>query len=132
MKKIGIMNSNIAAKVADMGHMDWLAVGDAGTPVPEEVDKIDLCVKSGTPSFIEVLDVILSELEVQKIYLAEEIKVKNPDVLKQINERFDSNISIEFISHNDLKKNIKKSKAFVRTGEMTPFANIILESGVIF
>ncbi|MBZ6009965.1 D-ribose pyranase [Leuconostoc gelidum] len=132
MKKIGIMNSNISARVADMGHMDWLAVGDAGTPVPEGVDKIDLSVKSGTPSFMEVLDVILLELEVQKIYLAEEIKVKNPDILEQINRRFDGDVSIEFISHNDLKKNIKESKAFIRTGETTPYANIILESGVIF
>jgi len=52
--------------------------------------------------------------------------------LEQINRRFDGDVSIEFISHNDLKKNIKESKAFIRTGETTPYANIILESGVIF
>ena len=34
--------------------------------------------------------------------------------------------------HSDLKKNLAKTHAFIRTGEMTPYSNIILESGVTF
>lgn len=41
MKKTGVMNSNISRVIADMGHMDWLGVGDAGTPVPAGTEKID-------------------------------------------------------------------------------------------
>ena len=50
------MNSNISRVIADMGHMDWLGVGDAGTPVPAETEKIDLSVRPGLPSFIDVLE----------------------------------------------------------------------------
>ena len=132
MKKNGIINSQIAAVVADMGHMDWLAVGDAGTPVPKTVKKIDLSVVLGKPEFIDVLDAVLSELAVQKIYLAEEIKLENAAMLEKIYERFSEDIEIDFISHAQLKQQLKESKAFVRTGEATPFANIILESGVVF
>lgn len=56
MKKTGVMNSNISRVIADMGHMDWLGVGDAGTPVPAETEKIDLSVRPGLPSFIDVLE----------------------------------------------------------------------------
>ncbi|MCC8439958.1 MULTISPECIES: D-ribose pyranase [Lactobacillaceae] len=132
MKKIGVLNSDLSAVIADMGHQDWLAVGDAGTPVPKETSKIDLSVKNGLPHFIDVLDTVLIELEVQKIYLAEEIKAANPEILTEVKNRFSDRVIIEFISHEQLKQNLKRSKAFVRTGEMTPYANIILESGVVF
>ena len=47
MKKTGILNSDISRVVADMGHMDWLGIGDAGTPVPKTTEKIDLAVSAG-------------------------------------------------------------------------------------
>jgi len=131
LKKTGILNSNISRVVADMGHTDWLGIGDAGTPVPKGIEKIDLAVHAGLPSFIEVLKETLKELNIQKIYLAEEIKVQNPEQLKKIKQVL-SNIEIEYVSHSELKKMMGNAKAFVRTGEETPFSNIILESGVIF
>lgn len=131
MKKVGILNSDISRIVADMGHMDWLGIGDAGTPVPKETEKIDLAVHAGLPSFIDVLNEVLKELEVQKIYLAEEIKDQNPEQLRKIKEVL-PDVEIEYIPHSQLKKDLKQSKAFIRTGEETPFSNVILESGVIF
>ena len=131
MKKVGILNSDISRIVADMGHMDWLGIGDAGTQVPKETEKIDLAVHAGLPSFIDVLNEVLKELEVQKIYLAEEIKDQNPEQLRKIKEIL-PDVKIEYIPHSQLKKDLKQSKAFIRTGEETPFSNVILESGVIF
>ncbi|MCX8722077.1 MULTISPECIES: D-ribose pyranase [Lactobacillus] len=131
MKKTGILNSDISRVVANMGHMDWLGIGDAGTPVPPETEKIDLAVKAGLPSFSVVLEEILKELSVQKIYVAEEIKSQNPEQLKNIIKIL-PNVEIEFIPHSQLKKNLTRAKAFIRTGEETPYSNVILESGVIF
>ena len=131
MKKVGILNSKISRVVADMGHMDWLGIGDAGTPVPEGTEKIDLAVRAGLPAFIDVVTEVLKELKVQKIYLAEEIKKKNPEQLKKITELL-PNVEVEFIPHSELKKRLENSKAFIRTGEETPYSNVILESGVIF
>ena len=103
MKKTGVMNSNISRVIADMGHMDWLGVGDAGTPVPAETEKIDLSVRPGLPSFIDVLEEVLKELEVQKMYIAEEIKTENPKQLEAIKKAV-PNVEIEFIPHSELKK----------------------------
>lgn len=131
MKKTKVINSNLSRVIAQMGHFDKLAIGDAGTPVPDETEKIDLAVTRNIPSFIDVLDNVLEELEVQKIYLAEEIKTENPEMLKQIQNRL-PNTTIKYITHEELKKELKDCKAFIRTGEMTPFANIMLESNVVF
>lgn len=131
MKKTGILNSDISRVVADMGHMDWLGIGDAGTPVPAKTEKIDLAVRAGLPAFTDVLKEVLKELEVQKIYVAEEIKTENPEQLQNI-KKILSDVEIEFIPHSELKKDLSRSKAFIRTGEETPFSNVILESGVVF
>lgn len=131
MKKSKVINSDISRVISQMGHFDTLSIGDAGMPVPMTTEKIDLAVDNGIPSFMEVLNNVLEELEVQKIYLAEEIKEMNPDVLKKIKERL-PNTSIEFIPHSKMKQDLNTCHAFIRTGEMSPYANIILESGVVF
>lgn len=131
MKKTGILNSEVASVVAGMGHMDWLSIGDCGMPVPMGTKKIDLCVDKELPSFMDVLKNVLKELKVQKIYLADEIKDQNPQQLENIKKTL-PDVEIEFMPHSDLKKNLAKTHAFIRTGEQTPYSNIILESGVTF
>ena len=69
----------------------------------------------------------------EKIVLAEEISQQNPDVLRQVEELFaGQNIEVEFVSHVELKERTFDCKAVIRTGETTPYANIILQSGCIF
>ena len=125
MKKTGIINSEVSAVVANMGHMDWLSIGDAGMPVPMGTKKIDLALDKQLPSFMDVLN------KVEKIFLADEIKDQNPEQLENIKKAL-PDVEIEFMPHSDLKKNLAKTHAFIRTGEMTPYSNIILESGVTF
>ncbi|WP_407893346.1 D-ribose pyranase [Lacticaseibacillus sp. N501-2] len=130
MKKTQVLNTQISSVIADMGHFDTLAIGDAGMPVPAGTKKIDLAVKLGLPKFIDVLENVLSELQVQKVYLAEEIKTENPEQLKAIRALVD--VPIEFMPHAEMKQHLAHDKAFIRTGEATPYSNIILESGVTF
>ena len=131
MKKIGIMNADVSNVISKMGHTDMITIGDSGLPIPSDTKRIDLSIKQGLPSFIDVLDVVLTELEVEEIVLAEEIKEKNEDVLKNILDRFE-NKKITWISHEEFKILTKESKAVIRTGECSPYANVILKSGVIF
>jgi D-ribose pyranase len=43
-----------------------------------------------------------------------------------------SEIPIKKIPHETFKKRLVQAKAVIRTGEATPYANVILESGVAF
>lgn len=130
MKKGTVLNTQISSVIADMGHFDLLGVGDAGMPVPTGTKKIDLAVTLGLPRFVDVLENVLSELQIQKVYLAEEIKTENPQQLAAIKQLID--VPIEFIPHSEMKRRLSQTKAFIRTGEATPFSNILLESGVTF
>ena len=85
-----------------MGHTDQIAVGDCGLPIPEETERIDLALKFGVPGFMEVLCEVKKEMKIEKIILAEEIKIKNPKILEQILQLFDraeEECEIEYVSH---------------------------------
>ncbi len=131
MKKTKLLNSELSAVIAMMGHTDKIAVGDAGLPVPDSSKRIDLAVKRGLPSFLDVLETILYELEIEEVTLASEMITKNPDLYKEMTRRF-SSVKINFVPHSEFKEITKSCKAVVRTGECMPYANIILQSGVAF
>lgn len=133
MKKKGVLNSDISRVLSYMGHTDRIAIGDCGLPIPDEVERIDLALAFGVPSFMDTLRVVVEDMKVEKIVLAEEIKEQNPTVLQEIEELFkDQDIEVEYVSHQELKHQTLDCKAVIRTGETTPYANIILQSGCIF
>lgn len=133
MKKNGILNSDISRVLSYMGHTDWICVGDCGLPIPDEVERIDLALEFGVPTFMKTLEVVTGDMKVEKIILVEEIKAQNPKVLGEIEALFKGqNIEVEYVSHTELKEKTKNCKAVIRTGETTPYANIILQSGCIF
>lgn len=133
MKKQGILNCDISRVLSYMGHTDCIAVGDCGLPIPDEVERIDLALEFGVPSFMDVLRVITKDMKVEKIVLAEEIREQNPKILGEIKELFaGQELETVFVSHTELKKQTRECKAVIRTGETTPYANIILQSGCIF
>ena len=135
MKRNGILNSDISRVLSFMGHTYRFCIGDCGLPIPDETERIDLAVKFGQPTFMEVLKEVGKDMKIEKIILAEEINEKNPKVLTEITEYFaDADVmpEIEFVPHVELKALTKDCKAVIRTGETTPYANIILQSGCIF
>lgn len=132
MKKNGILNSEIAKILADLGHTDTLVIADMGLPVPKGVPKIDISLIPGVPSFIDVLSILLDEMVVEKAILALEIKENNTQQLTLIEDTLSDLIDIEFVEHSDLKKESASAKVIIRTGENTPYSNIILHAGVNF
>lgn len=131
MKKSNLINSEISYVISKMGHTESITICDSGLPIPSEVQRIDLALKRGLPTFLDTLDSVLEELQVEEIILASEIIEISNDLYKEIIKRFE-NIKITTVSHEEFKNLTKSSKAIVRTGEYTPYANVILKSGVVF
>lgn len=133
MKKQGILNSDISRVLSYMGHTDCIAIGDCGLPIPDEVERIDLALKFGVPTFMDTLKIVAEDFKIEKIVLAQEIQTQNPKVLHEVETLFaGQNIEVEYVSHTELKARTRECKAVIRTGEITPYANIILQSGCIF
>lgn len=131
MKLGGVLNHQLSTVIAEMGHTDGLTVSDAGLPVPLGVERIDLAVSPGVPSFAQVLSAIASELRVEEIVVASEAFDANPDALRVIEANFPG-VPVKSVPHTDFKALTRETRAVVRTGECTPYANVILRSGVIF
>jgi len=133
MKKTGILNAPLSKVVASMGHTDRLVICDCGLPIPKNAEVVDLALTTNIPRFIDVLKIVLEELQVQDAIVAEEITRSNGGLYKQINSLL-KNVKIKKVPHESFKKltRIHGTITFVRTGEATPYANIILVSGVIF
>ena len=133
MKKNGILNSEISRVLSYLGHTDCIAIGDCGLPIPDETERIDLALTFGEPTFLRTLELVAGDMKIEKIVLAEEIKSQNPAVLAGILTLFaGQGVEMEFVSHARLKEQTRACKAVIRTGETTPYANIILQSGCIF
>ncbi|MGL4687232.1 MAG: D-ribose pyranase [Fusobacteriaceae bacterium] len=135
MKKIGMLNSELSYEISKLGHTQHITLCDAGLPIPKGIKRIDLAIVKGLPSFIEVLQPILLEMKIEEIILAHEIEKINPKMLEEIKNIFKLNnidVKITMVSHEELKKITHSSEAIVRTGECSPYANIILKSGVVF
>lgn len=130
MKKSGILNAQLAGRMAALGHTQLVAIGDSGLPIPSGIPIVDLAVTSGVPSFTEVFDAILDELVIESHTIANET-VGNP-AEDWFDNRTDQLGERVLVSHEDLKSMLDACAFVVRTGEASPYANVILRCGVPF
>ena len=131
MKKTALLQSDLSYIIASLGHLDTLVIADAGLPVPVKIMRIDLALTQGVPGAIQTLKVVLAEMKVEKVLLAEEVKERNPQFLADVKALLPE-VPIEFVSHSEFKIKTADARAVVRTGEFSHYANVILVSGVVF
>ncbi|HEX7974312.1 MAG TPA: D-ribose pyranase [Anaerolineales bacterium] len=131
MKKTALLNTALSETISMLGHGDMLVIGDAGLPIPEEPRRIDLALTRGIPGFLETLRAVLSEMQVQSVILAQETEQVSPHIQAAVRELLPG-IPLQVVTHAELKETTRQAKAVVRTGEFTPYANIILVAGVVF
>lgn len=129
MKKHGILNRELAGIFAKLGHTDQITIADCGLPIPDGVVCIDLAYQLGKPSFTEVLEAVLDDLQVESCICAHEMASHNADLWQQVQAL---NLPTTTVSHEQFKQQSAHAKVIIRTGEASPFANIILQSGVVF
>ena len=138
MKRGTILNPDLARLVASVGHGDLVVVADAGLPIPPGVARIDLAYAPGRPPFLDVLDALLEELEVERATVAAELPAVAPEpFVKALQARLLARPKVaarglEVVSHEALKALTAKARVVIRTGEFTPYANVVLSCGVVF
>lgn len=147
MKTKGVLHNELAKVIANMGHGDMLVVTDRGFPFPRHnmTACIDVSVGRDLPKFIDVVKVILEELEIESVIIADETEKISPRVFHELQDILSQKtnkgnpIEQKIIPHTEFKHLVldgalegQEVKAMVKTGQFTPFANIILVSGVDF
>jgi len=139
MKKGRLLNAELSYVIARLGHTDTLTIADAGLPIPAGPQRIDLALTPGTPDFMQVVKAVTLEMQVESALIAEEIKQHNPQlhsellaVLEALQQHQGNNIAVRYTSHEQFKQQTQRSQAVIRSGECSPFANVILSAGVTF
>ena len=132
MKKTGLLHAELSRVIASMGHGDVLVIGDAGLPVPPGVPVIDLALREGVPGFLETLEIVLTELQVERAVIDEEMASVSPAMSAAFHAAWPAEIALHSVPHAELQATAQGAKTLVRTGECTPYSNIVLVAGVIF
>ncbi|MFE8646708.1 D-ribose pyranase [Sphingomonas sp. NCPPB 2930] len=132
MKRSPLLHAELSQVIAALGHGDMVVIGDAGLPIPDGPRRIDLALTPGIPRVEDVLRIVLSEMQVERALLAREALDRcAPGTLPAW---CDGRLPVvpETVSHARLKRLCARARAVVRTGECTPYANIVLCAGVTF
>jgi ribose transport protein RbsD len=139
MNKHGLLHPELAQLITQIGHTDELTVCDAGLPIPSLVPRIDLALTQGVPSFMQTVEAVLTHACIESVVIAEELAAISPMLHQALLARLEQEsaarqqpITVTTISHEAFKARTTKSKAVVRTGECTPYANVIFQAGVTF
>jgi len=104
VKKHGILNPALCGLLARTGHTDYFSIVDGGFPVPDGPERIDLALIAA-----EMIDISPGHYEDLRALLGD--------------------VPIETISHLEFKRLSTTAKATVRTGDVVPYANLIVVSG---
>lgn len=128
MKNHGVIHPDLVRVLAQLGHKDEVLICDAGFPIPLGIERIDLGYRLGSPALGDVVETIIDEIVVESIVVADET---GDDLVRWLQSTTDVG-SVKRITHDQLKDRTRSSRAVIRTGETTPYANVILIAGVAF
>jgi len=130
MLRHGILNPGLAGALARLGHTHQVVIADAGLPLPYGAPGctiVDLTLVAGIPRFEQVLDAVLDAIVVDRAEVA--LESRSHPANEWIAARLERP---GLISHDELKARLPQTQLVVRTGESTPYANVILHCGVPF
>lgn len=132
-KNHGTLNPALSRLISETGHTDELVITDAGLPIPPSVERVDLALKPGIPSFLQILDTVLDELSVEGMIVSSEIRATSPQMYQELEARAaELGVQIQHLPHAEFKARTHSARGAVRSGETTSYANVILQAGVIY
>jgi len=131
MKRTPLLHAELSSIIASLGHGDLLVIGDAGLPIPDGPRRIDLALTANVPRFHEALEAVLTEMAVERAVVANELATHSPALHAELLRRLGTT-PVSTMSHENFKAQTRVARAIVRTGEFTPYANVILRAGVVF
>ncbi len=131
MRKSGLLHSEIVREISALGHTQSIVIADAGLPIPPGVKLIDLALTRGLPCFADVLKAVLAEGVFEHYIYAGEIEEFNQPLHAQMYAMMGSR-PFDVVMHEDFKRLTQRANVVIRTGECTPYANVILIGGVNF
>lgn len=128
MLQTGILNPHVLDLIARIRHTNTLVISDWAFPYWPEIETVDISLTHGIPTVIDVLDLLTPVFKIGRIWQANEFVTTNtPEMVGKFAKSF-GQIPLAREAHVDFKKRVPHAIGLIRTGDATPYGNIILES----
>ncbi len=128
MLKAGILNPQISSLLARVRHTNSLVIADRGFPLWPDVETIDISLVDDVPTVLDVVRAVRANWDAGKAWMAEEFRHSNDAAKQAAFAAVLEGIGVSYVPHADLKRRVPAAVGLIRTGDATPFGNVILES----
>lgn len=127
MKKDGLLNQELMSALTGLGHGDTFMICGADFSIPKGADRIDLALTAGIPDVMQVLKAVLDEVVVEEVAYCEEMEEISPELFARYSSLFSAQIRLT-PQWAKFALMAQQARFFIRTGDLTPYASIILTS----
>ncbi len=129
MLNAGILNPHLLALLARVRHTNLLVIADRGFPFWPEIETVDISLIDNVPTVLQVLAAIRQNFTAGAVHMAAEFRAANDVATVAGFETALAGIPVTYESHEAVfKKRVPGAIGLIRTGDTTPYANLILVS----
>ena len=129
MLKTGILNPHVLGLLARFRHTNALVIADRGFPFWPGVETVDLSLVDDVPTVLQVLHAVRQSCIVTEAYMATEFRRANSSKTRQAWAGEMAGVRLAYEPHVQFKRRVPGAIGLIRTGDTTPYANLILISG---
>ena len=128
MIKTGILNPHVLDLLARVRHTNTLVIADRAFPFWPQIETVDISLVDGVPTVLQVLHAVRDHCVIGKAWMAREF-LKTNDIRTQASfATAFKGLELTREAHVDFKKRVPNAIGLIRTGDTTPYGNVILES----
>ena len=128
MLKTGILNPQINWLLSRVRHTNTLVLADRGFPFWPMIETVDISLVDDVPTVLAVLRAIRPNFQIGKAWMAKEFLQQNGAKIRSAFAEALRGVKVTHLPHIQFKKRVPRAIGLIRTGDTTPYANIILES----
>jgi len=129
MLKTSILNPAINSLLSRIRHTNTLVIADRGFPFWPQIETIDISLVDDIPRVLDVVRAIRANFAAGQVFMAEEFVAANGSGVRLEFEQALPGVPLIFEPHVQFKKRVPQAVGLIRTGDTTPYANMIVESG---
>ena len=128
MLKTGILNPQLNSLLSRIRHTNTLVIADRGFPFWPQLETVDISLIDNVPTVLQVLAALRTNFVIGEVWMAREFLEHNSEPTTGEFVRALAGIKVGHEPHVDFKKRVPDAIGLIRTGDSTPYANLILTS----
>ena len=134
MKKSGCINPVLSEVLAYCGHGDQILIADGNFPLATkcpDTRQVFLAVKPGLPTATDVLEALLTEINVEAAFVMLPESGERPEIFGEFEERLPG-VELQGLERNAFYTAAAQPKVrmAISTGEKRVFGNLLITIGV--